>query len=91
MTWLPRAGVAWLGETWAPVGAEEDHPWAREVEAGPPEIGELSPRPSNIVNVDDVEALERDGATVGRSSPDLGTAAGSLHTGLRMSEVLRES
>ncbi len=88
VTWLPRAGVAWLGETWAPVGAEEDHPWAREVEAGPPEIGELSPRPSNIVNVDGVEALERDGATVGRRVRDLGTAAGSLHTGLRMSEVL---
>ncbi len=88
VTWLPRAGVAWLGETWAPVGAEEDHPWAREAGAGAPEIGELSPRPSNIVNVDDVEALERDGATVGRRVRDLGTAAGSLHTGLRMSEVL---
>ena len=36
ITWLPRAGVAWLGETWAPVGAEEDHPWTREAAAGPP-------------------------------------------------------
>lgn len=88
ITWLPRAGVAWLGETWAPVGAEEDHPWTREAAAGPPEIAELSPRPSNIVNVADVEALAREGATVGRRVRNLGNAAGSVHTGLRMVEVL---
>ncbi len=45
ITWLPRAGVAWLGETWAPVGAEEDHPWAREAAAGPPGVDEISPAP----------------------------------------------
>ncbi|MBA3376469.1 MAG: cupin domain-containing protein [Actinobacteria bacterium] len=88
VTWLPRAGVAWLGETWAPVGAEEDHPWAREAAAGPPEIGETSPRPPTIVNVDDVEAVDRDGATVGRRTRNLGRAAGSLQTGLRIAEVL---
>jgi len=87
VTWLPRAGVAWLGETWAPVGAEEDHPWAREVEAGPPEIGELSPRPANIVNADDVEPVGRDGPTVGRRIRDLGRAAGSRRTGLKRFEV----
>jgi uncharacterized cupin superfamily protein len=88
ITWLPRAGVAWLGETWAPVGAEEDHPWAREVGVGPPEIAELSARPSNIVNLGDVELRERDGATVGRRFRDLARAAGSRRTGLRYSEVL---
>jgi uncharacterized cupin superfamily protein len=87
VTWLPRAGVAWLGETWAPVGAEEDHPWTREAAAGPPEIAELSERPSNIVNVGDVEPVERDGATVSRRVRDLGRAAGSQRTGLRHSEV----
>jgi uncharacterized cupin superfamily protein len=87
VTWLPRAGVAWLGETWAPVGAEEDHPWTREAGAGPPEVAGVSDRPSNIVNVDDVEPVERDGATVGRRSRDLGRAAGSQRTGLRHSEV----
>jgi uncharacterized cupin superfamily protein len=87
-TWLPRAGVAWLGETWAPVGAEEDHPWTREAAAGPPEIAELSPRPSNIVHVDDVEPVERDRATVGRRIRRLGKAAGSQRTGLSLSEVL---
>jgi uncharacterized cupin superfamily protein len=88
VTWLPRAGVAWLGETWAPVGAEGDHPWAREAAAGPPEAAELSQRPANIVNVDDVEQVERDGATVGRRLRNLGRAAGSQRTGLRLSDVL---
>lgn len=88
ITWLPRAGVAWLGETWAPVGAEEDHPWTREAAAGPPEIAELSPRSSNIVNVTDVEPVERQTATIGRRIRDLGRAAGSTRTGLRYSEVM---
>jgi uncharacterized cupin superfamily protein len=87
ITWLPRAGVAWLGETWAPVGADEDHPWTREAAAGPPEVGELSPRPANIVNVRDLEALERETATIGRRVRFPGREAGSLRTGLRHSEV----
>jgi uncharacterized cupin superfamily protein len=87
-TWLPRAGVAWLGETWAPVGAEEDHPWTREVAAGPPEYETAPERPANIVNVDDVKAVERDGATVGRRVRNLGDAARSQRTGLRLGEVL---
>jgi uncharacterized cupin superfamily protein len=87
-TWLPRAGVAWLGETWAPVGAEEDHPWKREAEAGPPEFETTDERPANIVQSDDLEPVERDGATVGRRVRDLGKAAGSQRTGLRLSDVL---
>jgi uncharacterized cupin superfamily protein len=87
ITWLPRAGVAWLGETWAPVGADEDHPWAREAAAGPPEIGELQPRPANIVNVDEVEAGEHESATLGRRARYLSRQAGSLRTGLRHVEV----
>jgi uncharacterized cupin superfamily protein len=87
VTWLPRAGVAWLGETWASVGADEDHPWKREAAAGPPEVAELLPRPSNIVNVADAEAIERDGATVGRRVRFLGRQAGSRRTGIRHAEV----
>jgi uncharacterized cupin superfamily protein len=86
-TWLPRAGVAWLGETWATVGAEDDHPWAREAAAGPPQVTDLSPRPANIVNVGDLEPVERNGATVGRRVRYPGQAAGSLRTGLRVAEV----
>jgi uncharacterized cupin superfamily protein len=87
ITWLPRAGVAWLGETWAPVGAEEDHPWTREAAAGPPDFGELSPRPSTIVHIPDLEALERDTATVGRRVRSPGRAMGSVKTGIRHAEV----
>ena len=87
ITWLPRAGVAWLGETWAPVGAEEDHPWAREAAAGPPDVAELSPRPSSIVHVPDLEAVERNGATVGRRVRYPGREAGSVRTGIRHAEV----
>jgi uncharacterized cupin superfamily protein len=87
-TWLPRAGVAWLGETWALVGAEEHHPWTREAAAGPPEYEPAAERPASIVNVDDLEAVERDGATVGRRTRNLGVAARSQRTGLRLSEVL---
>jgi uncharacterized cupin superfamily protein len=88
VSWLPRAGVAWLGETWAPVGAEEDHPWTRESAAGPPEFEDRSERPSNIVNAEDVEPIERNGATVGRRTRDLGRPAGSVRTGLRLSEAV---
>ena len=87
ITWLPRAGVAWLGETWAPVGAEEDHPWTREAAAGPPEADELSPRPSTIVHVPDLEPLERDTATIGRRVRYPGRELGSRKTGIRHAEV----
>jgi uncharacterized cupin superfamily protein len=88
ITWLPRAGVAWLGETWAPVGAEEDHPWTREADAGPPEVDELSARPSTIVHVPDLEAHERDTATIGRRARYVGKELGSVQTGIRYAEVL---
>jgi hypothetical protein len=87
ITWLPRAGVAWLGETWAPVGVEDDHPWTREAAAGPPEVGEPLARPSNIVHVLEREPVERDGATVGRRVRHPGREAGSSRTGLRHAEV----
>jgi uncharacterized cupin superfamily protein len=85
--WIPRAGVAWLGETWGRVGAEEDHPWKREADAGPPDFGELRDRPSNIVHVDAVAEFERAGATVSRRGRDLGRAAGSQRTGIKVYDV----
>jgi uncharacterized cupin superfamily protein len=87
ITWLPRSGVAWLGETWAPVGAEDDHPWTREAAAGQPEIAELSPRPANIVNVADVEPGEHESTTLGRRARYVSREAGSNRTGLRHVEV----
>jgi uncharacterized cupin superfamily protein len=87
VTWLPRAGVAWLGETWAPVGAEEDHPWTREAAVGPPEVAELSPRPSNIVNVEEIEPGEHESTTLGRRARHLTREAGAIRTGMRYAEV----
>jgi uncharacterized cupin superfamily protein len=81
-TYLPRAGVAWLGATWVEAGTEENHPWAREAAAGEPEVGELGERPASIVNLEDVETREFTGETVAHVRRDLGTAAGSLRTGI---------
>lgn len=85
--YLPRAGASWGLGAWVRAGDPADHPWKREAAAGPPEVPELSPRPSSIVNVADVEPVERNGATVGFSSRHVAAAAGSLRTGLRYSEV----
>ena len=89
ITWLPRAGVAWLGETWAPVGAEEDHPWAREAAAGPPEVGrDLAAPVEHRERRRDRAGRARRTQTIGRRVGRLGAAAGSQRTGLRYCEVL---
>jgi uncharacterized cupin superfamily protein len=54
---LPRAGVTWLGRSWAQSG-EGGHPWEQEIAAGEPEVGEPAERPKNIVNVETLEADE---------------------------------
>ncbi len=84
-TFLPRAGVSWLGPTWARTGAEDEHPWTLEAAAGAPEVGELEPRPSSIVNLDELEPTCEPRKTVGDSWRDLGTSAGSERTGLNHS------
>jgi uncharacterized cupin superfamily protein len=53
--------------------AEERHPWDLEADAGELDLPEPSPRPSNIVNLADVEG------EVGKA---LGATAGSVRTGL---------
>ena len=79
---LPRAGVAWLGPTWADAGGGK-HPYAREADVGEPEVGEpMLDRPATIVNVDDAEPRSFAGETVERVRRDLGRAAGSERTGL---------
>lgn len=84
---LPRAGVSWGLGAWARTGDPEDHPWKREAEAGPPEVPELSARPSRIVNVDVVEPMISAKTSVRASWRDLGEAAGSLRTGLRLAAI----
>ena len=51
---LPRAGVTWLGRSWAQTG-ERGHPWEQEAAAGEPEVGEPSERLKHIVNLDMLE------------------------------------
>jgi uncharacterized cupin superfamily protein len=84
---LPRAQAGWYGAAYIRLAGEEDHPWAREAAAGEPDIGPPSQWPPTIVRSADVEASEREGVTVGRRVRDLGRAAGSDDTGLRISEV----
>src|SRR5918997_184939 len=54
-TWLPRAGVLRIQDTWleTPGGP---HPWEREAAAGRVELGDPQPRPDRIVALDDVKA-----------------------------------
>lgn len=74
MTFLPRAGVLRAGLTIDV--STGPHPWEREAAAGPLELPPPSPRPANVVNLDEVEG-EFEG-----SWKRLGRAAGSLRTGL---------
>ncbi len=70
-SYLTRAGVLRMDATVKV--AEDRHPWDLEADAGELELPEPSPRPSNIVNVAEVE---------GEEWKRLGRAAGSERTGL---------
>jgi uncharacterized cupin superfamily protein len=86
-TVLPRAGVAWVGDTWFERPAAGEHPFAREAALDPVDVSEVSARPANVVALDDVdEEVVRRGATdlVVR---DLGRAAGSVTSGLTWMRV----
>ncbi len=70
-SYLPRAGVLRMGVTVEV--SDKAHPWDLETAAGELELPEPSERPSNIVNVADVD---------GEGWKRLGKAAGSVRTGL---------
>jgi uncharacterized cupin superfamily protein len=74
--WLPRSQAIRFGWPW--VQGRTDDPWDVEAQSEPLELGEPSPRPGHIVNLDDVEtATDRPGEWKG-----LAAAAGSERTGL---------
>ena len=76
-TVLPRAGVAWMHPSWVDVGGP--HPWEREAAVGEPEVGEVSPRPGRIANIDQGIRWELD---TGAADLNLGDVVGSVETGL---------
>ena len=82
--YLPRAGVSWGLGAWTRTGDPEDHPWKREVEAGEPEVPDLSPRPARIVNASAVEPMVWAKKTIHSEWLDVGDAAGSDRTGMSL-------
>jgi uncharacterized cupin superfamily protein len=84
---LPRGDVAWIFPTWTDAGTG-DHPWAREVAAGEPEVGEPEPRPANILNVKDAEWEDWvPGGDFGITSAWVARAAGAEKTGLNIDRI----
>ena len=77
-TLLPRAGMVRLDPAWVDASGDTRHPWEREAEAGEPPVGEVSPRPENIVHFSEATRLDVR-ASIDR---DLGRSAGSERTGL---------
>lgn len=83
---LPRAGVGWLWPSWVEAGADPD-PWEREVAAGELEFPEPGPRPSRIVSLADAPVREREHGDTSCTARDLGRAAGSIKTGIKLFSV----
>ena len=83
-TVLPRAGVAWMSPAFVDVTlvAPDRGPYQREAEAGEPEVGDPMERPPSIVNLDDVEPVEREHSRSLFVERDFGRAAGSVRTGM---------
>lgn len=80
---LPRAGIAWHYPSWVEVGAGDD-PWVREIAAGELPLPAPSPRKATIRNLDEVEQTQRtNGGDCDWLQRDLGSACGSVETGLR--------
>jgi uncharacterized cupin superfamily protein len=74
--WLPRSRALRFGWPW--VEGRTDDPWEIEAQAAPLEFGDPAERPPNIVNLDEVEGEEDDGAVW----KDLAVEGGSEQSGL---------
>jgi uncharacterized cupin superfamily protein len=84
---LPRAGVAWVGDTWFERPGAGEHPFAREAALDPVDVSEPGERPANVVALGDVdEQVTRRGPTDVRRR-DLGRAAGSVTSGMKWIRV----
>ncbi len=78
---LPRVGMTWSARSWFETGAGTS-PFEREGELGPPDVPEPSPRPSSIVNVDEVEPRTSERENHRGTGRRLGKTAGAGRTGL---------
>ena len=79
--WLPRSRAIRIGWPW--VEGRDDDPWDTDAEAAELEHGEPSPRPDNILNVDEVE-LEDNGTM---TTAPLATRERSEQAGLHWEQV----
>jgi uncharacterized cupin superfamily protein len=90
---FPRLGASLLGNRFveSSPAAIDGLPaqFVREAELGPPELpAEPGPRPATIANVADVEAKTIERQHIARTRRNLGTAVGSVTTGLQHVEVV---
>jgi uncharacterized cupin superfamily protein len=85
-THIPRSGVIRMGVTLA----APELPHQFELEGALPELELAAPsqRPATIVNAAEVAGETRDGATVARTWRNLGRAAGSVRTGVKLIETV---
>lgn len=82
ITWLPRAGVFWLGARWVP--ADGPHPFKAELAAGPIERpAPEAQRPPTIVHRDDVAPAVDESAGYEGVERRLSRVAGARRSGLR--------
>jgi uncharacterized cupin superfamily protein len=85
-TYLPRAGVSWLAESWVDAG-QGGTPWEREIAAGPPDAPGPSDRPPTIVRVEDAREESTREGDCGVRTHYLGAAVGSELSGLNLDVV----
>ena len=83
VTVLPRAGVAWVGDTWFGGPGAGEHPFAREAALDPVDVSAVGERPPNVVALGEVEEVETRRGRTHVARRDLGRAAGSLTTGVK--------
>lgn len=75
MGWLPRSGAVRFGWPW--VQGRTDDPWEIEATSEPLKFDTISPRPKNIVNIDEIDDYPGD-----PGSRALAETAGSVRAGL---------
>jgi uncharacterized cupin superfamily protein len=75
--WLPRSGAVRIGYPW--VEGRTDNPWEVEAQSPPLTYGDPAPRPSNIVNVDEVEHQSWEGGTIAPLATSTRSTQAGLH------------